>query len=233
MSIALLMHPPFNVKFIKGGESEAVLKLDPLAALLGDFYEDWTGGPDGLLLELDASIKETHELSSQSSQHAIESGSLVSDNYTTNPQTLTIEGTVTDTPVKYLSALTSGAAGLGALAGFSGTMPPHINAWLALKALWASGEPFDVATGFDLYKSMVISRLSAPRSAMVGRQFLFTAELKQQKILTKESTTPGYDLLTTEEDLGYLTSLIPDAVTIVAAGVFFGLIIAAFAGSGD
>ena len=106
-----------------------------------------------------------------------------------------------------------------------GELPPHINAWFILKELWYSGTPFDVATGLDLYKSMVISRLSAPQDAMIGRQLLFTAELKQQWILEKESTTPGNDLITGPEDVGYLTSQIPDAVSAAAGAIFLAKIL--------
>lgn len=225
MSIALLMNVPIKVKFIDDGKSEAVLKTDPLAALFGDYYEDWTGGPDGLILELDASLRETHELAGSGSQYPIEDGSLVSDNYTPAPQRLTIEGTVTDTPVQYLSSVTSGTGGLGSVSNWLGIMPTSINAWIELKKLWKSRKPFDVATGFDLYKSMVITRLSVPRSAKIGKQMLFTMDLEQQVILTKESVTPGADLLTEEEDLGYLVHQIPDAVSILAAGVFIALIV--------
>jgi len=225
LSIALLMNVPIKVKFIEGGMSEAVLKTDPLAALFGDYYEDWIGGPDGLIVELDASLSETHELTASTSQHPIEDGSLVSDNYTPHPQRLTIEGTITDTPVQYLSAVTSGMGGLGSVTNWAGIMPTSINAWLLLKALWKSGAPFDVSTGFDLYKSMTITRLVVPRSAKIGRQLLFTAELEQKLILKKESMKPGEDLLTTEKDLGYLTHQIPDAVSILAAAVFIALIV--------
>jgi len=226
VSIALLMNVPVNVKFVDSGTD---LSVDPLDALLGDFYSDWTGGPEGLILQLDASLKEDHNLSSDVSQNPIEDGSLVSDNVTIKPQRLTIEGTVTDTPVQYLSAVTSGLGGIGSISNATGVMPTHINAWFALKEAWKNKVPFDVATGLDLYRNMVIADLSVPREATIGRQLLFTAQLAQAKIVTKEATSPGSDLLTTEEDVGYLTSQIPDAVTIAAAAVFLGLIVYAYA----
>jgi len=229
MSIALLMNAPINVKFTESAFTQKVLNPDLLSALVGDFYEDWTGGTEGLLLELDASLREDHQLEADSSENPIEDGSLVTDNYLKRPRRLMIEGTVTDTPVQYLSALTTGEQGLGSLASWTGIMPARINAWTALKAMWESGVPFDVSTGLDLYKNMVIKRVSAPTSAMIGRQLLFTAELEQKLILTKESAVPSNDLAANMDELGYITSQIPDAVSIAAAALFVGLIIYGYA----
>jgi len=222
MSLSLLVNAPLNVKL---WESNSDLSVDPLEALAGEFFSDLTEGPDGLIIELDATLRLEHTLESESSENKIEEGYIVSDNYTPKPQRLTLTGTVTDTPITYLSFMSGGAGGFGALTNALKPLPPHIDAWFILKDLWYSGRPFDVATGLDLYKSMVISRLSAPQDAMIGRQLLFTAELKQQWILEKESTTPGNDLITGPEDVGYLTSQIPDAVSAAAGAIFLAKIL--------
>jgi len=220
MSLALLVNVPINVKLWESGSD---LSVDPLEAIAGEFFSDWTEGPEGLILELDAALRLEHTLESESSENTIEEGYIVSDNYTPKPQRLSLTGSVTDTPITYLAFSPETFA--TSLTNVFGPLPTHINAWFILKELWYSGIPFDVATGLDLYKSMVISRLTVPQDAMIGRQLLFTAELKQQWILEKETTIPGNDLITGPNDVGYLSEQKPDAVSAAAGAIFLAKIL--------
>jgi len=221
MSLSLLVNVPINVKLWESDEMPE--EVDLLEELAGEFIPD--EAQEGLILELDAALRLEHTLESESAENKIEEGYIVSDNYTPKPQRLTLTGTVTDTPITYLSFAFGGMGGMGALTNVFGPFPTHINAWFILKKLWYSGIPFDVATGLDLYKSMIISRLSAPQDAMIGRQLLFTAELKQLWILKKETTTPGNDLITGPEDVGYITSQKPDAVSAAIGAIFLAKIL--------
>jgi len=172
MSLFFLLNVPINVKFVEAG---ADVSVDPLAALLGD-YADLLGDEGTTILELDCSIDEGHDLSSQVTLNEVEQGYEITDNYKTNPQRLSLTGEVTDSPVQYLSVITTG---VGSLGNIFGELSKSINSWFILKELWLSGTPFDIVTGLDLYKNMVIERLSVPKNSGIGRTLRFDAELVQ------------------------------------------------------
>ncbi|MDX1811580.1 MAG: hypothetical protein R3240_06505, partial [Gammaproteobacteria bacterium] len=80
-------------------------------------------------LALDASLQENHKLSSKVTSFPIENGSIVSDHILNNPITVSIEGFVTDSPVRYLSGVRE------LLTGISGSGSPSKTAFEKLVEL--------------------------------------------------------------------------------------------------
>jgi hypothetical protein len=189
----------------------------PLDALIGAFIP---GDAEGVILQLDASINENHSFSSNITEHPIENNSVISDHVILRPRLLHIEGTVTDTPVQFLSVLTTGS--LGNVGGQS--LSPSLQSWQTLLHLWIDRIPFDVVTGKDFYKNMIIRTVNSQANAMIGRQNKFSIELQQLQIVETDVDFNENSILATDAELGYLSNQIPSATAILQATAFLTLI---------
>lgn len=130
-------------------------------------------------LTLDATVSENHERSSDVTDSAIESGSMVSDHVIRNPERVTIEGFVTDAPPVVLG-------------GFSGRGVTQ-DAFDKLDELWREGDPFDIDTGYKRYPDMVISSLEMPRERDGSMQF--RVEARHVDIVASETREVSADSL--------------------------------------
>ncbi len=66
----------------------------------GNVLARWKGYTEIGSIFLDASVEETHSMSSEISSHAIEDGSDVTDHIHNNPRTVSIDGRVTNHPLE-------------------------------------------------------------------------------------------------------------------------------------
>lgn len=169
------------------------------------------GSDEKVVFEIDASLNEGHERNADVSQNAIEDGSNVADNVNLKPKKLTMKAIISDAPVTLIGSAigfgissatglaskavgggllgnVAGAAaglGLGSIAGLiTGSPRDPKKAWRFLEEVWEAREPFTVITALQRYESMVISHLSAPRSAQVGKGLEFDITLEQVKIVS-------------------------------------------------
>lgn len=163
------------------------------------------------VIEFDASLSETHERASDVSQNAIEDGSNIADNVNLKPKKLSLKGFISDAPVTLVGSAvgfgissagqlasqavgggvfgnlagTVAGLGLGSIAGLvTGSPRKPKDVWKSLEEVWELREPFAVVTALQRYDNMVISRLSAPRSASVGKGLEFDVTLEQVKIVS-------------------------------------------------
>ncbi len=158
------------------------------------------------VLQLDASVSETHSRKSKISTNEIEDGSQINDHITLDPETLTIEGVISEAPLSLAQALANVAttAAGGALGGKAGALAtagiaslssnllktsqnPSVDALFKLEELWNERIPFVVVTGLKTYKNMVIESISIPRSKDIGKSLRFTVSLMQLKIVRSKT----------------------------------------------
>jgi len=123
-------------------------------------------------ITLDASIDESHNYQALVTSNPVETGAKVTDNVLINPLTLSITGFITDTPIKLLFGLldNNNESGSGSLSA---------TAHQDLLILFKNKQPFQVVTGLDIYKDMVITRLTFPRNNKTGRSLRFNCQLVQ------------------------------------------------------
>lgn len=169
-------------------------------------------------LKLDASLKENHTRTAQVTDNEIEDGSTVSDHIKLDPQSVTMEGMVSSSPVAVLGLGVSEGDVLGAAKDFVNgnknafedlgdsftsqfkdkkkastedlVKRPNRTpkeAWNYLKELQTLRQPFAIVTTLDRYENMVITSLSAPRTAEDGYSLKFTAQLKQIQIVSSST----------------------------------------------
>ena len=122
----------------------------------------------------DATLSETHETSSTTTNFPVEDGSFISDFVITNPETLNISGLITDTPLNFLL-------------GFNRS----VSAYNELLRLQKNKELLTVVTGIKIYENMILTSISVPRDSQSGKSLTFNINL--QKIIIDNSTLINVD----------------------------------------
>lgn len=110
-------------------------------------------------LIVEATLSENHEASSKVTLFPIENGFEISDHIINEPQRVTIEGFISDTP----------------LDGFNGNNAQ--NAFDTLYEMRDNKELISVITGFKVYENMAITNISVPRDTSTGKAIRFSVEL--------------------------------------------------------
>lgn len=152
---------------------------------------------ESTIFEIEVTQKIKPSRKSTPTKFQVEAGNTISDHIVLDPFSLEIEGIISDSPLSIKNALiTSGAAAagnaigktLGTVAGVAGvslvtTLLKSKNrsevAYGQLVSLQERKQPFDVLTGFTLYKDMWITNLSFPRDEKTGDALIFNVTLEQ------------------------------------------------------
>lgn len=150
---------------------------------------------------LDASISETHDANVEVTDHPVESGFNVTDHARPQPETVKIDGYISNTPIPFgaasprmVSTTQNGETfEFQSMAEGNGTLAK--DAYVELKFLKDTGTLLKVVTSLRTYENMIITALTFPRDAMVGNGLKFSASLKEVRVVTSQQTQP-----TTGED---------------------------------
>lgn len=143
-------------------------------------------------IPLDASIRERHSDTVQVTDAPIEDGSSIQDHAFEDPFRLTIDGFITDSPVRFLSGVRSIVEGEdpGGIIGralYPAGLTRSASAFRALKSLKAAKQPITVQTGLAVYPNMVITAFTVDRDKTRGRALWFTMAFKQVTIVRSET----------------------------------------------
>lgn len=133
------------------------------------------GSTDEIALELDATVLESPEYSATPTRSEVESGANITDHVTLAPETLSIDGMVTNTPIGIQQLLSGAQFG-----------NPAQDAFLFLKKLYDDRLPFDFVGGLKVYSSMVITSFSPSRTSTTGQALRFRMTMSQIKIVESE-----------------------------------------------
>ncbi len=158
-------------------------------------------------VSFDAVIDESPSSPATVTANPTETGAEINDHFYLNPVTLSMTVGVTNTPFGLKdSDIVSATNGLfGSSIGGSRSSA----AWLALRAIQAQGKPFTVVTGLEVFDSMVITNLSAPRNAENAGSLICSVELRRvtltgvkTAILTKEKLVEAVKVQAAVESVG-------------------------------
>lgn len=120
-------------------------------------------------LILDANVSQSHVAANTVTEYPIESGSVVSDHVIRKPDTLSITGLISATPVE------------------GGDQVDKINsAYEKLLEIRNNRLPVYVSTPLHYYYNMILETLTVPRDAKTGSVFEFTAVFREIKFSTTE-----------------------------------------------
>lgn len=171
--------------------------------------------PDGSLgvIDFDATLQEQHTISVAITQHPIESGSTITDHVRPNPDTLTLEFFITNTPITIFGATVEGKrypklgmeqvaeTPIGALAAalpgglipaggllFSKNFDRVSAVYEALKKLAKAGTLVTVYTSIRKYENFLIESVTAPKSAQSGNAIAFSVSIREIRVVSTETT---------------------------------------------
>ena len=154
----------------------------PLASLLFAPAETTKIGDvnagDIVEIPLDVAIREIHNRRSKITRFPVEDGSDITDSIKNQPDGLSIEGIVTDSPLQFL-------AGLRAIQ--RGGASPSIDAFEKLERLHEAELPIVIITGLKKYSSMAIASTNIPDDVSVGEAIRFSMELEHVNIVSSET----------------------------------------------
>lgn len=162
---------------------------------------EWAGADGALqVINFDASIDEGYESTAEATEHAVEQGAAVSDHVRPNPDTLSFNAYVTNTPVVSALSQMDGAGenhdGVDLDVG-GRRVAAAVTQWdqefdrvgavdAQLLALQRSGTLVKVYTGLRVVERLVITRYKVDRDADNGNALSLTLELKRIRIATTQ-----------------------------------------------
>jgi len=136
-------------------------------------------------IEIDVTLHEKHEFTSEVTEFPIEDGSVISDHVITRPEKVSITGFITNTPISFFSAVGNLITG----------STPVADAYGKLREIHSTREPVTLVTGLFVYTNMILERLTIPRDRTSGDAIRFTAEFKNIVKVTSESVNIPADQL--------------------------------------
>ena len=122
---------------------------------------------------LDVAISETHTLQARATDHPVESGCSVIDHIQPLPDSIQLEGVISNTPTAFL--------GLPALG-----LRQASDAFQQLEELMKNGQPVQIVTSLKTYKNMALENLTIKRSAANSDALCFTCSAKQIRMVESQ-----------------------------------------------
>ena len=117
---------------------------------------------DSVLLTLDASVNETHSNEAEITEHPVETGSNITDHVRRRPETLEIEGVVSNKPIAVLASQTQRGIRGGPIETKDSDAHEEMRRWQD------QGKLLTVMTTLRDYENMVVEGLSVTRDARNG-----------------------------------------------------------------
>ena len=142
-----------------------------------------TGSKSGIVV--DATLTESHVLSSEVTNYPVESGATISDHVQLKPLVYNMTGTISDTPIGFLV--------LGNIGNFINSVQSYFGggrskeAYYAIFKLWQSRVPFTVTTNLKRYANMIFTSFVVDDDVDTSNEISFKATLQQVTIVTSQS----------------------------------------------
>lgn len=128
------------------------------------------------VLTLDASLEETHSSASEVTEHPVEEGTNISDHIRRLPETLEINGIVTNHPLFLLPSFDAPSP----IQGDNRRQSDRVKAaYDKLKEIHDSGELVDVVTSLREYTNMAITGFTTLRNASNGNVLNTTISMRE------------------------------------------------------
>jgi hypothetical protein len=116
-------------------------------------------------VQFDCSVSETHSKEAQITDHPVEEGSTISDHIRRQPESLELNGIVTNHPIIFLASIQAPSP----LENDLSPTPDRAEvAYATLREIMDKGELVTVVTSFWEYENMAITSMSVTRDAQNG-----------------------------------------------------------------
>lgn len=111
---------------------------------------------------IDAVLNEDHQYNSRVTNYPVEDGRIISDHIINEPETLSLTGVVSDTPLSFLAPFNR-----------------SINAFQRLVEIHNRRELITVVTGIKVYLNMAITSINVPRNVQSGQSLTFSMQFQR------------------------------------------------------
>lgn len=136
---------------------------------------------------VDATLTESHVLSSEVTMYPVEDGSTISDHVQLKPLVYNMTGVISDTPIGFLILGDVGSA-INSVQKYFGSGRSQ-EAYYAIFNLWKSRAPFTVTTNLKRYENMIFTSFIVDDDVDTSNEINFKATLQQVTIVTSQSTS--------------------------------------------
>ena len=149
-------------------------------------------------LRIDAVTNETHSRTSELTNFPIEDGAAITDHVKLDPISIEIDGFISDAPVAPLGIRAIGDVTRNIRNALlpgrfendddvpNSTSRSPLDAWEYLNKVWRDRNLIVVVSSLQVYRNMILTSLSAPKSARIGKSLEFRASLREVRILESE-----------------------------------------------
>lgn len=177
----------------------------------------WTEEGTTVVLEIDAAPTEGYEASAEPTTHPVETGGAITDHVKPNPDTLTIEGVISNTPVRVPATQTRGLTRAPAnvdlrvgrdtvrvqLQQWSGTLDRVRDCDALLAGLVARAALLTLTTSLRTVQNLVLVRYRVDRTATTGNALPVVLDLHRARIVsTARAAVPALRNLRVPENRG-------------------------------
>lgn len=147
-------------------------------------------------LVIDASLKEEIIVMSAITEHAVETGSAISDHISKKPLKIKIEGFISDAPNALFGIINMPLSknstkslidNFKSLLPFSDNDSPSKKAYNTLMQMWKERALISVVTQLEVFKNIVIENISFTKDETCLHRLVFAMECKQITIVSSES----------------------------------------------
>jgi hypothetical protein len=167
----------------------------------------------GEYVAIDATVRQTHSMSSQATNFEVEDGSDLSDHVIKRGVRLNISGVISNDPISLKEAaatLAPGIVGGNFIGGVGGAVvagvgakvaseflqtsqPRSLAAYNNLRSVYEDKRPLTIKVGLTTYKNMIMERLSIPQTSTNSNGLHFTASFREIRIATSKVITIDVD----------------------------------------
>lgn len=139
-------------------------------------------------ITLDASVSQSHEYVNEITSYPVEEGFDITDNVRQLPETLTIEGLVSNSPIPNIGSINTSVTqednsnrSIVAFQKFLEYMgfPTALQPGQEQTTTSNDAQLIDIVTKLKTYTNMILKRLTIPRTRTTGNDLFFTAEFQQ------------------------------------------------------
>ena len=135
---------------------------------------------------LDAAVSTQHALTAQVTDHTVELGADISDNYKPGLRTLRVEGVITDSPLEVGYPAQTAINSIRSLA--DGDTSPSESAWREFRRMFDEAEVIDIITETELYTSMVLTSVEVTKTADTANRLVFSLAAREVRFVSLETT---------------------------------------------
>jgi len=146
------------------------------------------------LTKFDVALTEEHVRQSELTDLPVSNGYTVSDHLIFKPEIYSVEGLISETPLKLLGGV------------FGDDKVDLTNAWKNVENLWREGAELTISTGLKVYDRMICVGLTVPRDGTTGHSIRIKANFKELRTAQTEIVNLDSNLKKGDQDLASTAS---------------------------